>query len=205
MPPSRCLFVRPPQSRPLVSWHHNGYRKLDIRAASSSSATRVSWVQLAQFGFLSTPCRLQIWHRRRRSNFSFLSVSILSARLRTVFVAVALPKRPWSFVPKGKKFSALPAVRAGTFIFSQARSKVVSRKSLANGGVLLPASKGLTPELMDKFFGIANGKFQIEKSEICDDVTRYGYLRSGTRIAANVFSSSEGLPFRLKASEGHEP
>src|SRR5215471_7335712 len=71
------------------------------------------------------PCRLQISHRRKRSRFSFLSVSTLLALLRPApFVVVALPKPQLSFALKVKRFSVLLAVRAGIFTFSRARSKI---------------------------------------------------------------------------------
>src|SRR6266480_945974 len=93
-------------------------------------------------------CRLQISHHRKRSSFSLLSVSTLSALLRTAFfVVVALLKPPSSLILSVKRFCGLPAGRAGTFTFSQVRSKSSARKTL-----LFAISRRLTRHTKETIF-----------------------------------------------------
>src|SRR5207237_9171015 len=90
-------------------------------------------------------CQLQISHHRKRSSFSLLSVSTLSALLRTAFfVVVALLKPPSSLILSVKRFCALPAGRAGTFTFSQVRSKSSApvRRFYSQHPTVNPAHKG---------------------------------------------------------------
>jgi hypothetical protein len=119
---------------------------VSIQQASTAPSSRIlapQWLSQAQYtgsliikrdtGFMGSACTIRVFVNTvpvadlapsKKSNFSFPSVNTLSAPHHpALFVVVALLKQQLSFALKVKRFYVSPAVRVGTFTFSQARSE----------------------------------------------------------------------------------